>query len=150
MGARTKLLQWRSTLEDLDMVLLNLLQNTQSKEKTLAKMREVGLTEKVMRDLRCWPFRFTDVGKLLPPVLQFVDLKFTMLRICMIKNNQVNLMVLQCTRTAPIGEDQLMVFTYCFLQNFLCRPGPFLDCYLMLTCFPPCLGWFWSSTVLLK
>jgi hypothetical protein len=53
VGARTKLLQWRSTLEDLDMVLLNLLQNTQSKEKTLAKMREVGLAEKVVRDLRC-------------------------------------------------------------------------------------------------
>ncbi|RLM97914.1 ABC transporter F family member 1 [Panicum miliaceum] len=52
-----------------------LARQAQSKEKTLAKMERGGLTEKVVRD-RVLVFCFTDVGKLPPPVLQFVEVKF--------------------------------------------------------------------------
>ncbi|KAL2938426.1 ABC transporter F family member 1 [Bienertia sinuspersici] len=52
-----------------------LARQAQSKEKTLAKMERGGLTEKVARD-KVLVFRFTDVGKLPPPVLQFVDVSF--------------------------------------------------------------------------
>ncbi|GJX16863.1 zinc finger, CCHC-type containing protein [Tanacetum coccineum] len=45
------------------------------KEKTLAKMERGGLTEKVTRD-SVLVFRFIDVGKLPPPVLQFSEVKF--------------------------------------------------------------------------
>ncbi|KAG8048361.1 hypothetical protein GUJ93_ZPchr0008g13217 [Zizania palustris] len=43
--------------------------------ETLAKMERGGLTEKVARD-KVLVFRFTDVGKLPPPVLQFVEVSF--------------------------------------------------------------------------
>ncbi|KAF8654030.1 hypothetical protein HU200_062175 [Digitaria exilis] len=52
-----------------------LARQAQSKEKTLAKMERGGLTEKVARD-RILVFRFTNVGKLPPPVLQFVEVTF--------------------------------------------------------------------------
>ncbi|XP_077226781.1 ABC transporter F family member 1-like [Tasmannia lanceolata] len=52
-----------------------LARQAQSKEKTLAKMERGGLTEKVARD-KVLVFRFTDVGKLPPPVLQFVEVTF--------------------------------------------------------------------------
>ncbi|KAL3681408.1 hypothetical protein R1sor_024364 [Riccia sorocarpa] len=52
-----------------------LARQAQSKEKTLAKMERGGLTEKVVRD-KILVFRFTDVGKLPPPVLQFVEVSF--------------------------------------------------------------------------
>ncbi|XP_047940360.1 ABC transporter F family member 1-like [Salvia hispanica] len=52
-----------------------LARQAQSKEKTLAKMERGGLTEKVARD-KVLVFNFTDVGKLPPPVLQFVEVKF--------------------------------------------------------------------------
>ncbi|KAL5716993.1 ATP-binding cassette sub- F member 1 [Ranunculus cassubicifolius] len=52
-----------------------LARQAQSKEKTLAKMERGGLTEKVARD-SVLVFRFTDVGKLPPPVLQFSEVKF--------------------------------------------------------------------------
>ncbi|OVA18013.1 ABC transporter-like [Macleaya cordata] len=52
-----------------------LARQAQSKEKTLAKMERGGLTEKVSRD-QVLVFRFTDVGKLPPPVLQFVEVSF--------------------------------------------------------------------------
>ena len=52
-----------------------LARQAQSKEKTLAKMERGGLTEKVARD-RILTFRFADVGKLTPPVLQFVEVTF--------------------------------------------------------------------------
>ncbi|CAO2814331.1 unnamed protein product [Amaranthus hypochondriacus] len=52
-----------------------LARQAQSKEKTLAKMERGGLTEKVVRD-KVLVFRFTDVGKLPPPVLQFVEVSF--------------------------------------------------------------------------
>uniref|UniRef100_A0A0E0M4T9 ABC transporter domain-containing protein n=1 Tax=Oryza punctata TaxID=4537 RepID=A0A0E0M4T9_ORYPU len=52
-----------------------LARQAQSKEKTLAKMERGGLTEKVVRD-KVLTFRFTDVGKLPPPVLQFVEVTF--------------------------------------------------------------------------
>ncbi|XP_019177690.1 PREDICTED: ABC transporter F family member 1 [Ipomoea nil] len=52
-----------------------LARQAQSKEKTLAKMERGGLTEKVARD-KVLVFRFSDVGKLPPPVLQFVEVKF--------------------------------------------------------------------------
>lgn len=52
-----------------------LARQAQSKEKTLAKMERGGLTEKVVRD-NVLTFRFTDVGKLPPPVLQFVEVTF--------------------------------------------------------------------------
>nr|XP_043610253.1 ABC transporter F family member 1-like isoform X1 [Erigeron canadensis]XP_043610254.1 ABC transporter F family member 1-like isoform X1 [Erigeron canadensis]XP_043610255.1 ABC transporter F family member 1-like isoform X1 [Erigeron canadensis] len=52
-----------------------LARQAQSKEKTLAKMERGGLTEKVTRD-KVLVFRFTDVGKLPPPVLQFVEVSF--------------------------------------------------------------------------
>ncbi len=52
-----------------------LARQAQSKEKTLAKMERGGLTEKVIRD-KILVFRFTDVGKLPPPVLQFVEVTF--------------------------------------------------------------------------
>ncbi|ESW22149.1 hypothetical protein PHAVU_005G131600 [Phaseolus vulgaris] len=52
-----------------------LARQAQSKEKTLAKMERGGLTEKVVRD-RILVFRFVDVGKLPPPVLQFVEVTF--------------------------------------------------------------------------
>lgn len=52
-----------------------LARQAQSKEKTLAKMERGGLTEKVSRD-KILVFRFTDVGKLPPPVLQFVEVSF--------------------------------------------------------------------------
>ena len=46
-----------------------LARQAQSKEKTLAKMERGGLTEKVAKD-HVLTFRFTNVGKLPPPVLQ--------------------------------------------------------------------------------
>ncbi|WJX69499.1 ATP-binding cassette sub- F member 1, variant 2 [Trifolium repens] len=52
-----------------------LARQAQSKEKTLAKMERGGLTEKVVRD-KILVFRFVDVGKLPPPVLQFVEVTF--------------------------------------------------------------------------
>ncbi|VAI87331.1 unnamed protein product [Triticum turgidum subsp. durum] len=52
-----------------------LARQAQSKEKTLAKMERGGLAEKVVND-RILVFRFTDVGKLPPPVLQFADVTF--------------------------------------------------------------------------
>ncbi|XP_031112474.1 ABC transporter F family member 1 [Ipomoea triloba] len=52
-----------------------LARQAQSKEKTLAKMERGGLTEKVARD-KVLVFRFPDVGKLPPPVLQFVEVAF--------------------------------------------------------------------------
>ncbi|GAV66494.1 ABC_tran domain-containing protein/ABC_tran_2 domain-containing protein [Cephalotus follicularis] len=52
-----------------------LARQAQSKEKTLAKMERGGLMEKVVRD-KVLVFRFTDVGKLPPPVLQFVEVTF--------------------------------------------------------------------------
>ncbi|CAA3005674.1 ABC transporter F family member 1 [Olea europaea subsp. europaea] len=52
-----------------------LARQAQSKEKTLAKMERGGLTEKVTRD-KVLVFRFVDVGKLPPPVLQFVEVTF--------------------------------------------------------------------------
>ncbi|XP_043701097.1 ABC transporter F family member 1 [Telopea speciosissima] len=52
-----------------------LARQAQSKEKTLAKMERGGLTEKVSKD-QVLIFRFTDVGKLPPPVLQFVEVTF--------------------------------------------------------------------------
>ncbi|KAL6662033.1 hypothetical protein ACP70R_001417 [Stipagrostis hirtigluma subsp. patula] len=52
-----------------------LARQAQSKEKTLAKMERGGLTEKVVKD-KILVFRFTNVGKLTPPVLQFVDVTF--------------------------------------------------------------------------
>ncbi|KAM3740546.1 hypothetical protein ACB098_08G106400 [Castanea mollissima] len=52
-----------------------LARQAQSKEKTLAKMERGGLTEKVARD-KVLVFRFVDVGKLPPPVLQFVEVAF--------------------------------------------------------------------------
>ncbi|KAB2606666.1 ABC transporter F family member 1 [Pyrus ussuriensis x Pyrus communis] len=52
-----------------------LARQAQSKEKTLAKMERGGLTEKVARD-KVLIFRFVDVGKLPPPVLQFVEVSF--------------------------------------------------------------------------
>nr|TKW06760.1 hypothetical protein SEVIR_7G261800v2 [Setaria viridis] len=53
-----------------------LARQAQSKEKTLAKMERGGLTEKVVRDRILVLFRFTNVGKLPPPVLQFVEVTF--------------------------------------------------------------------------
>jgi ATP-binding cassette subfamily F protein 2 len=47
----------------------------QSKEKTLAKMQEKGLTEKVVAD-RTVNFYFPDCGKLPPPVLTFNKVSF--------------------------------------------------------------------------
>ncbi|KAJ3693100.1 hypothetical protein LUZ60_012195 [Juncus effusus] len=52
-----------------------LARQAQSKEKTLAKMERGGLTEKVAHD-KVLTFRFTNVGKLPPPVLQFVEVWF--------------------------------------------------------------------------
>ncbi|KAH9700414.1 hypothetical protein KPL71_024685 [Citrus sinensis] len=52
-----------------------LARQAQSKEKTLAKMERGGLTEKVVKD-KVLVFRFVDVGKLPPPVLQFVEVTF--------------------------------------------------------------------------
>lgn len=52
-----------------------LARQAQSKEKTLAKMERGGLAEKVSRD-KILTFRFVDVGKLPPPVLQFVEVTF--------------------------------------------------------------------------
>ncbi|CAA2973336.1 ABC transporter F family member 1-like [Olea europaea subsp. europaea] len=52
-----------------------LARQAQSKEKTLAKMERGGLTEKVVKD-KVLVFRFPDVGKLPPPVLQFVEVSF--------------------------------------------------------------------------
>ncbi|KAE8722788.1 ATP-binding cassette sub-family F member 2 [Hibiscus syriacus] len=52
-----------------------LARQAQSKEKTLAKMERGGLTDKVVRD-KVLVFRFVDVGKLPPPVLQFVEVAF--------------------------------------------------------------------------
>ncbi|XP_054815563.1 ABC transporter F family member 1 [Prosopis cineraria] len=52
-----------------------LARQAQSKEKTLAKMERGGLTEKVVKD-KVLVFRFADVGKLPPPVLQFVEVTF--------------------------------------------------------------------------
>lgn len=52
-----------------------LARQAQSKEKTLDKMVRGGLTEKVQSD-HVLLLRFTDVGKLPPPVLQFADVTF--------------------------------------------------------------------------
>ncbi|XWS74341.1 hypothetical protein CRYUN_Cryun02cG0206400 [Craigia yunnanensis] len=52
-----------------------LARQAKSKENTLAKMERAGLTDKVVRD-KVLVFRFVDVGKLPPPVLQFVEVTF--------------------------------------------------------------------------
>ncbi|XVF06192.1 hypothetical protein REPUB_Repub06bG0026300 [Reevesia pubescens] len=52
-----------------------LARQAQSKEKTLAKMERGGFTKKVARD-KVLVFRFVDVEKLPPPVLQFVEVTF--------------------------------------------------------------------------
>lgn len=52
-----------------------LARQAQSKEKVLAKMVRDGLTEKVQTE-RSVRFRFVNVGKLPPPVLQFADVTF--------------------------------------------------------------------------
>lgn len=52
-----------------------LAKQAQSKEKTLAKMIEKGLTKPVRREHKL-SFRFVNVGKLPPPVLQFVNVSF--------------------------------------------------------------------------
>ena len=52
-----------------------LAKQAQSKEKTLAKMIEAGLTKKVVKDKNL-SFRFVDVGKLPPPVLAFNNVSF--------------------------------------------------------------------------
>ncbi|KAG2444584.1 hypothetical protein HXX76_001329 [Chlamydomonas incerta] len=52
-----------------------LARQAQSKEKTLAKMVRGGLTDKVEGE-RVVRIRFENVGKLPPPVLQFVDVAF--------------------------------------------------------------------------
>jgi ATP-binding cassette subfamily F protein 2 len=53
-----------------------LARQAQSKEKTLAKMEEKGLTEKVERDFK-FEFRFFDCGKIPPPVMQFNHVHFS-------------------------------------------------------------------------
>jgi len=53
-----------------------LAKQAQSKEKTLEKMKEKGLTEKVVAE-KVLEFRFTNVGKLPPPVLTFNKVSFT-------------------------------------------------------------------------
>lgn len=63
-----------------------LARQAQSKEKTLAKMERGGLTEKVARD-SVLVFRFTDVGKLPPPVLQFSEVSFGYTPDCLIYKN---------------------------------------------------------------
>lgn len=52
-----------------------LARQAQSKEKVLAKMVREGLTEKVEHD-KVVKFKFENVGKLPPPVLQFTDVAF--------------------------------------------------------------------------
>ncbi|KAL6753118.1 P-loop containing nucleoside triphosphate hydrolase protein [Haematococcus lacustris] len=52
-----------------------LARQAQSKEKTLAKMVRGGLTEKVQSE-KTVRLRFTPVGKLPPPVLQFIQVAF--------------------------------------------------------------------------
>jgi len=52
-----------------------LAKQAQSKEKTLAKMKENGLTEKVVAD-KVLTFRFTNCGALPPPVLTFNKVSF--------------------------------------------------------------------------
>lgn len=52
-----------------------LARQAQSKEKTLARMKEQGLTEKVTAD-KVLSFRFSDCGKLPPPVLTFSQVSF--------------------------------------------------------------------------
>lgn len=52
-----------------------LARQAQSKEKTLDKMVRGGLTAKVQSD-HVVRLKFTDVGKLPPPVLQFADVTF--------------------------------------------------------------------------
>ncbi len=52
-----------------------LAKQAQSKEKTLAKMIEKGLTKRVVSEHQL-SFRFVNVGKLPPPVLQFVNVSF--------------------------------------------------------------------------
>ncbi|PHT67220.1 hypothetical protein T459_26707 [Capsicum annuum] len=52
-----------------------LARQAQIKEKTLAKMERCGITENVGRD-SILVFRFTDVGKLPPQVLQFLEVSF--------------------------------------------------------------------------
>eukprot|EP01130_Rhizamoeba_saxonica_P016690 TRINITY_DN7761_c0_g1_i1.p1 TRINITY_DN7761_c0_g1~~TRINITY_DN7761_c0_g1_i1.p1 ORF type:complete len:608 (-),score=176.97 TRINITY_DN7761_c0_g1_i1:83-1864(-) len=53
-----------------------LARQAKSKEKTLARMLEKGLTKKVHTD-RVFQFSFTDVGELPPPVLTVKDVAFT-------------------------------------------------------------------------
>ena len=52
-----------------------LAKQAQSKEKTLAKMIEKGLTKRVMEE-KSLNFSFVNVGKLPPPVLQFTNVSF--------------------------------------------------------------------------
>jgi len=52
-----------------------LAKQAQSKEKTLERMKEKGLTERVVAD-KVLAFRFTNVGKLPPPVLTFNKVSF--------------------------------------------------------------------------
>ena len=52
-----------------------LAKQAQSKEKTMAKMIEKGLTKRVTSE-RSLNFTFTNVGKLPPPVLQFTNVSF--------------------------------------------------------------------------
>jgi ATP-binding cassette subfamily F protein 2 len=47
----------------------------QSKENTLVKMERGGFIEKLIKN-KVLTFRFMDVGKIPPPILQFVDFMF--------------------------------------------------------------------------
>jgi len=53
----------------------NLARQAKSKEKTLARMMEKGLTEAVVDD-RTLTLRFNDPGSLAPPILQFANVTF--------------------------------------------------------------------------
>lgn len=80
-----------------------LARQAQSKEKTLAKMVRGGLTERVETE-RTVKLSFTNVGKLPPPVLQFIDVAFGYSRDKVLYSN-VDLGVDLDSRVAIVGPN---------------------------------------------
>ena len=97
-----------------------LARQAQSKEKTLDKMVRGGLTEKVQSD-HVVRLRFTDVGKLPPPVLQFADVTFGYSPDRVLYRNVRPLLDL-LLRIAKACADAQLNFLGCRQQCYSCSP----------------------------
>lgn len=80
-----------------------LARQAQSKEKTLQKMIDAGLTERVEHD-KVVKLKFDEAGKLPPPVLQFIEVAFGYSRDKILYRN-VDLGVDMDSRVAVVGPN---------------------------------------------